>query len=335
VNPCPYCGVLLQEPTFEQLPDAQSQDHIISEFQGGRKTIPACRGCNSTFDHAFEGRMAQSLMRLYVQLAKWGVPLPEIDQWWRAAYAAERAVFDLSVGPKGITARAARPIVIYNDASEIEEAYFATGLELTRFKQTMALRQPDALWIPAEKRVETTLQGLNLQLEIGPDWQQSVLKSCIAASTLLSDTRPQDRRMAGEILRAPASDPHPIVPHYFYQYREIDLVRPELAHTIYVEHVDHRLCGVVQVFGTFQFFCVLSSQTELSGSNAILGWADPVESREHWEMVQPIGLKDAPPSFDLHRALVAMIGRFHHAAVQRGTATNHSVVLKVGLPTSR
>jgi hypothetical protein len=208
VNSCPYCGVLLQEPSLDQLPDEQSEDHIIPEFQGGRKTIPACRGCNSKFGHTFEGRMAQSLVRLYVQLAKWGVPLPEIDQWWRTTYEAEGAAFDLSVGPNGITARAARPIVICNDASEIEEAYFATSAELARFQESMALRQPEAVWTPAEKKVETNLNGLNLQLEIGADWQQSALKTCIAASTLLSDTRPQDRRMAGEILRAPASDPH-------------------------------------------------------------------------------------------------------------------------------
>jgi hypothetical protein len=279
--------------------------------------------------------MAQSLMRLYIQLAKWGVPLPEIDQWWRAAYAADGAVFDLSVGPNGITARPGQPVVTHNDEGEIEEAYFATSAELARFQESMALRQPEAVWTPAEKKVETNLNGLNLQLEIGADWQQSALKTCIAASTLLSDTRLQDRRMAGEILRAPAPDPHPIVSYYPYRYRGVDLVRPELAHTVYVEHVDHRLCGVVQVFGTFQFFCMLSSQTELSGNSAILGWADPVEAHERWEMVQPIGLKDAPPSFDLHRALVAMIGRFHHAAVQRGAAPNHSVVLRVGLPTSR
>jgi hypothetical protein len=38
---CPYCGVHLQEPTRDKLPQEATKDHVLPEFLGGRK-IAAC-----------------------------------------------------------------------------------------------------------------------------------------------------------------------------------------------------------------------------------------------------------------------------------------------------
>lgn len=64
---CPYCG-----SDF-----ADSDDHIFPAFLGGKRTMPACRACNSRFGHTFEAQVAGTLEPIYVQLAKWGVPLPK------------------------------------------------------------------------------------------------------------------------------------------------------------------------------------------------------------------------------------------------------------------
>ncbi len=89
---CPYCGGGL----------ADSADHIFPEFLDGSRTIAACRSCNSKFGHTFEARVARALDPIYVQLAVWGVPLPERDRWWRAAYEVDGAHLDLAVGPSGV-----------------------------------------------------------------------------------------------------------------------------------------------------------------------------------------------------------------------------------------
>jgi hypothetical protein len=248
------------------------------------------------------------------------------------AYETDGAVIDLSVGSQGIKARANRPIIIRDVEARIEEAYFARDAELKKFSQAMERRRPGTRWAPAEKIVKTDLRGLRLRFEIGPVWQQAALKMCLAGSKLLPAVSREDRIQAGKILRGPVIDPHPIVSQYFYRYPSVESFRPQLAHTLYVEHLGNTLRGIVQFFGTFQLYCELSGATQSSGSDAVLGWIDPIDPSERLQSVEPIGLSEPPASFDLIRAQLELAARFRHAAVQRGATPERPLLITLGLP---
>src|SRR5258708_15063525 len=65
---------------------ADSDDHVFPRFLGGKRTVAACRVCNSKFGYIFEGPAARELEPIYVLLAKWGVPLSPREQLWRNAF---------------------------------------------------------------------------------------------------------------------------------------------------------------------------------------------------------------------------------------------------------
>ncbi len=319
---CPYCG-------SEMLPNVEGRnclegitsDHVFPEFLGGRRSISACRSCNSRFGHTFEGQAARLLGKVYVWLAVHGVPLPQANRWWQGACEAEGTRLDLAVGPQGVTARATRPILVHDEHARIDEAYFANGAELGRFLRTMERREPGARWEPAEKRIQTNLGGLGLQLEIGPALQQTALKMCLAASTFLPGICGRDRVRAGQILRSAAVNPHPLVSLCFYRYAAIDAARPHLAHALYVEHTGPILRGLVQFFGVLQLFCYVCSATHVEGNDAILAWVDPIDLIEQFQSIEPLGLEVPPVAFthaELVRAQRDLELRLRNSAVGRG-----------------
>lgn len=323
---CPYCCSQITEP---------SSDHIIPRFLSGRKTIQACKTCNSRFGHGFEGKAAQLLLPLYVLLAKWGVRLPEGNQWWRAAYELDGAKIDLAVGSDGVKARAIHPIIVKNESGEIREAYFDDNEQKEQFLRTIRKRKPDARWVSVEKRVETKLERLRLRFEIDSVLRQLTLKTCIAASTLLTATLQQDRKSAGEVLRSiPTIEPHPLVLNSFSRIDSIDSRRPPLSHSVYVEHRDRSLSGIMQFFGAFQLRCRLSTNTENDGSHAILGWADPISQRERFESMEPVGLPEPPPGYYAHELMSGTEewwSLFCQYAMERGAVVTPELRLKTHL----
>ncbi|HEY1760701.1 MAG TPA: HNH endonuclease [Bryobacteraceae bacterium] len=172
-------------PTTDQLPNEATEDHIFPEFLGGRRTILACRSCNTNFGHSFEGVAADLLIRPYVQLAVWKVPLPKTNQWWNRACRISETELHLSVGEHGIEAKATKPIIIRDESGEIDEAFFPDKIGREKFLKAMARKDPNAKWMPAEKRIDANLPGLRLYFPIGPSLQQLALKICLAATALL------------------------------------------------------------------------------------------------------------------------------------------------------
>lgn len=73
---CPYCRS--QEVT--------SRDHIFPAFLGGRRTIGACRECNSTFGGAFEARLHRAFSQTQVLFATNGFAPPSPALAWKGAY---------------------------------------------------------------------------------------------------------------------------------------------------------------------------------------------------------------------------------------------------------
>lgn len=274
---------------------------------------------------------------VYVQLAKWGVRLPNRNTWWRGAFEVDGALLDLTVGEHGVQARSSRPIIVEQDG-RIEEAYFENQKEFERFIATMSERHPDIRFgETVEKRVSTNLKGLNWNLELGPVVQQLALKLCVAAATLLPNVCAVDLRQAGRVLREPAHDLHPLVSHYSFVVDAVESKRPPLAHVIYVEHRGSQLHGMVQFFGAWQLHCRLNSVTAREGAHGLIAWLDPVDETERFEFVEPIGLS-SPPAFYTHDHIatfqVRTIQQFIANAVARG-ATRPEVKLTVTLPIYR
>ena len=224
---CPYCGTGA----------ADSEDHVFPQFLAGRRKIPACRLCNSTFGHTFEATVADALEPIYVQLAAWGVPLQERVRSWNAAYEVDGVRLDLFVGATGVKARSPAPIVIEGPDGSVAEAYFVDSKGLERFRRVRAERHPGEQWMPATKEVKTDLKGLQWGLELGPELQQLALKMVVACSTLLPRLGQEDRTRAREVLQADIRDAHPLVAHYMQCPDGIVARRPALV--VCGEQINH------------------------------------------------------------------------------------------------
>ena len=316
VSKCPYCG--------EDFTDL-SNDHIFPRFLGGERTIVACRSCNSKFGHTFEGDAAEILERMYVQLAIWGVPLPVRDRWWRSAYEVEGATLDLRVGREGIHARSNRPIIQKDEAGAVVAAYFERERDLEQFERVSSQRKPGAQWVRDDKRIATNLKGLRWSLQLGPCLQQMALKMSLAASTLLANLGHHDCAAARRSLSQMPSGAHDCVAQYMHSVDEIAAMAPALAHTIYVEHCGYLARGLVVFFGAFPLFVELSARSEVPGDNAVLGYLDPIEAHEHFEIVVPFGLQVPPPFYTGEGILqhqINMVQRFVQNAQTCGATVN-------------
>ncbi len=297
--------------------------------------MPACRDCNSTFGCTFEARASKLLVRPYVQLALWGVPLPETAQSWQSALEIDGAVIDLSVDSGGIRARSDRPIVIRDDQGNIDEIYFSRDAQLQKFVAGKKRKRPDERWLPVEKRVATNSAGLRMQMEFGPDLYQLALKMSLAGASLVPSVNVDDVLEAGKCLHQTIGDVHPRVAQYFRRIPGIDSVRPSLAHTLYVEHVGRRLVGLVQYFGVYQAFSNLSMNTHDEGHGAIFGWIDPVTLKESWADVEPLWLPEPPPGYwasEIIGAQLQWTALLHASAVQRGARDKLDVIVTAHLP---
>jgi hypothetical protein len=72
-------------------------------------------------------------------------------------------------------------------------------------------------------------------------------------------------------------------------YAVLDEHRPELAHTIYIERGEKAVYGVVQFFGSLQFYCRLGDPMRQSRA-AFLGTLDPLTGEERFAEVEPLNL---------------------------------------------
>jgi len=323
---CPYCGV----------GPADSADHIFPKFLDGRRTIAACRSCNSKFGHTFEAQVANALDPVYVQLALWGVPLPERERWWRAAYEVDGARLDLAVGPSGVRAQSSASIIVKDSAGKVMEAYFVNPKDLARFESTRQVRHPEERWLGTEKQVSTNLKGLRWSLDLGPAIQQLALKMSLAASTLLPSFGQEERTAACEALQGHSGNAdHPLVAHYLRCIDALSAKRPALAHTLYVEHQAERVQGIVEFFGVFRFFIDFVARTKAFGAQAVFAYLDPVKSHEHFESMSPLGLSSPPSHYTAQELIehqVKMTQDLLAGARARGATTVSEVVLTAHLP---
>lgn len=322
---CPYCCAN----------STDSRDHIFPRFLGGTRTIPACRACNSKFGHSFESEAARELEPIYVQLAKWGVPLPPREQVWRNAYDVEGVALDLSVGTYGVRASSGKPIIVRDDSGSIIEAYFPDPASLARFNETVQHRQPDARWMPAEKRVSTDLSNLRWSLSLGFAIKQLALKIAVATAALLPGLDFDELKTATLTLHGPPCDPHPVVAHYVHDIRRLSAKRPPLAHSVYVEWRNEGLHGLVEIFGALRLFVDLPMQRKFTSVDALIGYVDPITKEECFEETACLELPLPPPyhtAEELVSNALGMMRRLAEAACARGATGNPEINLTITLP---
>jgi hypothetical protein len=315
---------------------ADSEDHIFPRFLGGKRTISACRPCNSKFGHVFEGAAARELEPIYVLLAKWGVPIPPRDQLWRNAFEASNAQMHLGVGEMGVRAESAKPIIVKDAEGKITEALFADPRQLAVFNETMNRRYPDQRWEPVEKIVRTDLRGLKLELRLGWAVQQLALKMAVASASLLPNVTASDLQGAANTLHEPACEYHPRVSSDLPRNTS-SLARPALCHSIYVERSNGRLSALVELFGAIRYFVHLADLSSAAQDSSQFIYLDPVCAREEFQSVAPLMLGTLPLGYTADQMIqiqLDIVRALGEGAVARGATSLPSGKITARLPIS-
>ena len=180
---CPYCARTIEDPT---------QDHIFSEFLGGRRTIPACRKCNSLFGQSFEGRYSQALLRIKTWLTMSGLPIKWQREFrWKKALTYKGMVSDLLVKDGKVLIVQAAPHIVRDEGGRPVQVRARTVAEANSI--VAGLRRKDLITAASEASPEwspASVDGFEFEIDFGPDLGQLCLKMCSAAATLLDDFGP-------------------------------------------------------------------------------------------------------------------------------------------------
>jgi hypothetical protein len=322
---CVYCGT-----------QANSKDHVIPRFLGGRATVPACRACNSTFGNTFEGAAAQQILAWSVMLFSWGVRVRPMARWCKHAIDVEGFPVDLRVTRNGIEGRLNKPI-LHRAIEGIEEAYLRTPNEHRDFLAGMRRKHPAAQWQPVTKSVSTNLKGLRARLDLGPEAQQLALKMTIAASSTLARVHRTEIAHAIDLIRSPLPGPTGAIAQYFVRNPRIEEHRTPLAHVVYVEHHEHAVRGLVQLFGAWQLYTELASATAAIGDDAILYTADPVTGAITIVRMPPVNLKPPPEHYtaeEMINGTTQGVNVLVRAALDRGATRTPELLVRGALSSS-
>ncbi len=282
---CPYCG--------RTIDDDRSKDHVFSEFLGGRRTIPSCVGCNNGFGRSFEGKYSEELLRFKTWLTMSGVPQKwERDFRWRKALVYQGTRSDLVVQAGKVLIVRAEPEIVRDELGKPVRVYARTVAEaqsitrgLKRKNRVNASSEPEAGFFPV------ALEGFEFDIDAGPDLGKLCLKMCSALATLLPDFDSADLVHAVKNFQQEEGDLKGVVKDG-RTHVGLDRSRPPLAHVIYVERTSSRTYGVVQFFGSMQFYCTLG-QGSCGSDCAMLGVLDSTTGEEVFREVDPLNLSDA------------------------------------------
>jgi hypothetical protein len=179
---------------------ADSRDHIISAFLGGKRRVPSCAAHNHAFGHTFEAEAAKQMLAWTVQLASWGVPLLPMKAWYERALMIDGRAIDLRLGTGGLEFRLHKPVVLRDTGGTLDKIYFRSKGESRAFMNEMQRRDPDADWRPFEERVTADLRKLRPSFEVTPGMHQLALKMSIAAASRLPNIQPADLSQAAKLL---------------------------------------------------------------------------------------------------------------------------------------
>ena len=284
---CPYC--------IER--ECDSDDHIFLQAIAGRRTIPACRACNSLFGSTFEGQAVAAILHpLLIQLA--GVGVPVIDpgaKWRRALTRPDGQVYDAIIDEGAYKLESTRPLV-HRDERDRKKLDVTVGDDRVGRKYLKQFLNEDKFRVLSIERNLVHLQDSTHNWGFSPAIKLTALKMAFAIATiafpkeLATFTRPREE------LRAARLDADPkCVQADLRDHPALDGLRTALSHMIYVEQRDKSIQAFVQFFGALQFWVELSSDSSMSYDKATCATLDPVSGIEDLSDIVPLGLNRWDP----------------------------------------
>jgi len=243
------------------------------------------------FGHDFEGKVSRDLAPLVVALARSGLPPASPAVWPKAFVDAETGhSYDVNTDQQ---TRLSAPIVERDQSGKIVRATYASTAEATRHAETLR-RKGKA----REVRVVTKSTEFNaptfrtFTLPLGPKIRRLAVKMATALiafrdSAIDPLSVPVRRFLLGSPFVGAAARLS------FVAYDPLDALRPALAHVVFVEAEGATCYGVVQLFGSIQFYLPLS-ESYSGPSLALLLVFDPLHSCETLTEPSPLHLPPSP-----------------------------------------
>jgi len=282
---CPYCGG--GEGLFDD-------DHIFPQFLGGKKTIRACKNCNSRFGSTFEGIVSRSLAPFSVTLSRGGIK-PARPVLFRRAYQDEHGKWwDINSDGDGWLSV---PEVRRGSDGHITAAHFRTQKEADALmRRAIALGKHKYASGSDSKKIGLDKIRFQFRLELGDEIKKLVVKMCIAVveeTGLIKNAQFEVPRM---FLQGSSVQNIPV--YFDFRNLSIDDLRPPLAHLIYLDTNPRakRTFGLVQFYGTVQFYCLLGREAA-TDHQAVAFSLSPGDFRENFMEVRPPPCITPAPKF--------------------------------------
>lgn len=300
---CPYC---LRNP-------ADTADHIFPQFLEGRRTVWACRSCNSRFGHSFEAAVHRDLTPIASMLALCGLTLPRAAMWEKAVDGEDGQPLDFDAEQRLLKPN--RPIVEKNPQTG---GFRISGdkKRVTAIANDFLRRHPGAIAKYADQTKQVpTPDKLSHALTIGPDIRRLTVKMCVALIEHgYRDLDVIDDRARHFLLGATVSE-IPVRLAY-YDYRPLQQLRKPLSHSLYVEASRHNgAYGIVQFFGCVQLYVVLNSAYD-TAAFAFFASLDQPGWKERLENVGALHLPEAPKMITADEQTRGVRGWFDYLNVQ-------------------
>lgn len=259
---CPYCAQL----------ECDSDDHIFLQAIGGRRTIPACRTCNSAFGRTFEAQAVSTILHpLLVQLAGVGVPLVATTaKWKRATTGADGQVYDAVIDEGSYKLESTRPFV-QKDEEDPKKFHVRVGDDRVGRKHLKQFLNEDQFRVLSTERYRVDVEESTHNWGFTPAIKLTALKMAFAVGAIAFPEEVSTFTLPRKELGAALLDVEPqSVQSDQRDLPALDALRLPLSHVIYVEQKDRSIQAFVQFFGALQFWIELSPGSLRSHGKAIL-----------------------------------------------------------------
>ena len=267
-----------------------SDDHIFSQFLGGKATTRTCTKCNNGFGGDFEGRCSNTLAPFIIFLDHAGIPAPPNTVWKKAFERSSDAGtmhYDAKPGRKG------HPSRIYYERQGHSQHWIGPNLEAIRkiANANDKVRSGGKL-IEERNEIEMPLDGLKYPIKIDEDLRRLSLKMlvCLAASFN------EDTTLVGEgalaFLAGQAEDAFIMPISYSNNAANLALEEPGIVLMIDANR-EIGVLGAVSWFGYPTIHAVLNNKYE-GDDIGLLGILNLRSQTELFNYGLPAGLRKHP-----------------------------------------
>lgn len=267
-----------------------SDDHVFSDFLGGKATILACKKCNSRFGHQFEGKVFSGLTPYIVILAINGMPIKK-RLVWKNAHFHDGVHYDLDSDNKSM----ARPQPILSLEGKFS-GFKATLVNKYLKKALKSLTHKGHKITEIQEEITINKKLIPPPFHFDDNMKRLAIKMCVGLLKYFNVTITMDHS-AFEFLHKGFS----VNPPVYIDFRPLQLIELHrsntLSHLVYVEgnSKSGKCYGVVQIFGFFQMYVVISD--EYDGEEfAFIGMHNSVTHDENFQRFQSIGIEMPPTS---------------------------------------